>query len=376
MVYSCIKENYSLLLKEENDNYGSKKEKKFTLQMDKILKRLFTLKNKVPIIDFLNSAYNDNIRYNAKLYYEDKEINNFHKKSSRYISFYADMYIRVVDQEKVYEYEIEFQTVYENNMAIRMFRYGFERAVKIADYKNIKEGRVKIKIPEPYLIVIEEDSDIPDKISLEIEIPKQNTVTYNCKLLKYFNYNIDKLLKENMYLLLPLQIFRLRKKMYGISNSDLIFEKKKSKMISVYDELKIIIEDTLKAIDLSYNKGKITLVDYDEMTSAMENINSYFLSMYGKYTDFDEEVKEMVKSFYDPKVEERGIKKGIERGLKEGVEKGIQKGIEKGRIDEKLETATEMIKDGEPIEKIKKYTKLDENKILELIKQIGSKKIQ
>lgn len=35
-----------------------------------------------------------------------------------------------------------------------------------------------------------------------------------------------------------------------------------------------------------------------------------------------------------------------------------------------------MIKDGEPIEKIKKYTKLDENKILELMKQIGNEKIQ
>jgi hypothetical protein len=33
-----------------------------------------------------------------------------------------------------------------------------------------------------------------------------------------------------------------------------------------------------------------------------------------------------------------------------------------------------MIKEGESIEKIKKYTKLDENKILELIKQIGSEK--
>ncbi|WP_241428122.1 hypothetical protein [Clostridium sp. DJ247] len=64
----------------------------------------------------------------------------------------------------------------------------------------------------------------------------------------------------------------------------------------------------------------------------------------------------MVKSFYDPKVEERGI--------------------QKGKIKEKIETATEMIKDGEPIEKIKKYTKLDENMILELIKQIGSEKIQ
>lgn len=60
----------------------------------------------------------------------------------------------------------------------------------------------------------------------------------------------------------------------------------------------------------------------------------------------------MVKSFYDPKVEERGIEKG------------------------KLETAAEMIKDGEPIEKIKKYTKLDQNKILGLIKQIGSEKVQ
>jgi predicted transposase/invertase (TIGR01784 family) len=68
----------------------------------------------------------------------------------------------------------------------------------------------------------------------------------------------------------------------------------------------------------------------------------------------------MVKSFYDPKVEERGI----------------QKGIEEGKVQEKIETATEMIKEGESIEKIKKYTKLDENKILELIKQIGTGNVQ
>ncbi|KZL88475.1 hypothetical protein [Clostridium magnum] len=163
---------------------------------------------------------------------------------------------------------------------------------------------------------------IPDNIYLEIGIPKQNTVTYTCKVLKYYTYNIDTLQKENMYLLLPLQIFKLRKKMYQISSSSLPIEKKKSKMIAVYNQLKIIIEDTLKAIDLSYNDNKITLEDYDEMTSAIENINSYFLGMYGKYTDFDEEVKETVKSFYDPKVEERGIQKGIQKGKMEGKIEG------------------------------------------------------
>ncbi|MBV7273741.1 hypothetical protein JMF89_09735 [Clostridiaceae bacterium UIB06] len=45
-------------------------------------------------------------------------------------------------------------------------------------------------------------------------------------------------------------------------------------------------------------------------------------------------------------------------------------------MEEKIETASEMIKEGEPLEKIKKYTKLDENKILELIKKIGNEKVQ
>ena len=71
--------------------------------------------------------------FNILLAHADKEINNFDRKMSRYISFYADMYIKVIDGEKIYEYEIEFQTAYENSMVIRMFRYGFERAVKLAD---------------------------------------------------------------------------------------------------------------------------------------------------------------------------------------------------------------------------------------------------
>ena len=45
-------------------------------------------------------------------------------------------------------------------------------------------------------------------------------------------------------------------------------------------------------------------------------------------------------------------------------EEGIQEGIEKGKI----EMALEMLKDGEPIEKIIKYSKLSEKEIFDLIK--------
>ncbi|MBV7273749.1 hypothetical protein JMF89_09690 [Clostridiaceae bacterium UIB06] len=49
MVYSCVKEEDPItLIKEEKQSYGSKKRKKH-IQMDKILKRIFTLKNSKPI---------------------------------------------------------------------------------------------------------------------------------------------------------------------------------------------------------------------------------------------------------------------------------------------------------------------------------------
>lgn len=54
------------------------------------------------------------------------------------------------------------------------------------------------------------------------------------------------------------------------------------------------------------------------MTTVIENINAYFINMYGKYSNFEIEVQEMVKSFYDPRIEEKGIEKGMEKGKIEG----------------------------------------------------------
>lgn len=38
----------------------------------------------------------------------------------------------------------------------------------------------------------------------------------------------------------------------------------------------------------------------------------------------------MVKSFYDPKVEEKGMQKGIEKGIEKGVEQLVLKQYKKG----------------------------------------------
>ena len=335
------------LLKEDETTY------KNYLQMDKIMKKLFSIKNPRPIIDFLNSIYGDDISYNAEIKHSDKEIINKQYNTTKLISFYADMYITVIDNSKVYEYAIEFQTMFEKEIAIRIFRYSFERAVKIADYSKAKEI-IKLKMPEPYIVILEEEPGLGDKIILEIEFGKKEKFSYDVKVLKYWNYDLERLYKENMYLLYPLQIFKLRKKMNKIYNYQKSEILKKQEMFILYDELKILIEKTLNAIDKAYEDDKIEITDYNEMNIVLENLNSYFLNMYGKYGDFEGEMNDMVKTFYDPRVEERGKIKGRLEG----------------KLEEKKLVARNMLLEGESNEKIKRYTELSDEEIASVRKLI------
>jgi hypothetical protein len=51
-----------LVIKEDEAKYKSR------IQLDEIMKKLFYIHNKRPIIDFLNSLYGDNIDYDACIF--------------------------------------------------------------------------------------------------------------------------------------------------------------------------------------------------------------------------------------------------------------------------------------------------------------------
>ena len=55
----------------------------------------------------------------------------------------------------------------------------------------------------------------------------------------------------------------------------------------------------------------------------------------------------------------------------EGIKEGLKKGIEEGEAKKSRETALEMLKDGEPLTKIMKYSKLAKEAILLLAKENG-----
>ena len=102
-MYYLRRGNVITLVREDDSNYESdtsKNSSKTSLNMDSIMKRLFTLKNKKPIIDFLNSIYGDDIGYEAEVNYPNVE--NLNRNiNNGILSFRADLYIEVTYNDRL-----------------------------------------------------------------------------------------------------------------------------------------------------------------------------------------------------------------------------------------------------------------------------------
>ena len=66
-----------------------------------------------------------------------------------------------------------------------------------------------------------------------------------------------------------------------------------------------------------------------------------------------------------------GLAEGEAKGRADGLAEGLAEGEAKGEAKKSRETALEMLKDGEPLTKIMKYSKLAKEDILLLAKENG-----
>ncbi|MGQ9824746.1 MAG: DUF4351 domain-containing protein [Desulfotomaculales bacterium] len=291
------------------------------IKMDELIKRLFHLSKK-PLLNVLNALYDDNLAETAQVSYGSTEfIRDDLVKST------ADMFIEVSSDKTTYRYHIEFQTTYDKNIIIRMFRYGFEKAKELLDLSDLTKP-LEMEFPDPRVIFIEENEKIPDVLQLRIKIPNQEALLYQVPAFKYWLYNARQLYAQKMYLLLPLQVFKIRK-----------YLKSKGKMDEeIYQNLLETAEEVVKTITLALAEEKITPEDAGEMHAIMINVMEYLYSKYGDYNRIEQEVKNMIKTFYDPGLVEKGRQEGRQEGSRLILLKQIKKrfGTVSRDIEEKI----------------------------------------
>lgn len=325
-----------------------------SINLDEIIKSLFSVSKK-PLIHLINGLFNEN--YNP----DNVEINpingefpkeNFDCENDMFnLSIIrGDFCIDIVDKSNnsKYKYHVEFQTQNDTTMIIRMFEYGFNHAKQ---QSNNEEEYDTIYFPRQHVIFVEENREIKDVLKLKIVFQDGQIVKYTVPVTKYWEYNSQDLVDRDMYVLIPLQIFKLRKSLESIKGSKKTTDSEKSVLMN---------EKSREAVQLAYEvsylassllkKNVIIGLDLDKMLSAVENLIAYLNRNYLNNSEIEMEVRTMTKSLYDPIVEKQGI--------------------EKGKKEQSIEIAKEMLMDGEIIEKIVKYTKLSVDVIENLKKEV------
>jgi DNA-binding ferritin-like protein len=163
-----------------------------------------------------------------------------------------------------------------------------------------------------------------------------------------------------MYLLFPLKVFQVRKKITKVKGMKEDNPKYSVLIKEIRDDILKVIKEILEHIELIYSEQKIDSSEYNEFGVVISNLTMYLFQEVDRLEDIEEEVNIMVKTFYDPKVEERGRKLGEEKGEKTGILKTKREDVlelldDIGTISEDIKA---LVQKEEDLDKLKKWLKL------------------
>ncbi|MGL5676446.1 MAG: hypothetical protein ACRDDX_08525 [Cellulosilyticaceae bacterium] len=178
------------------------------VKLDEVLKFLFSTSNQV-LVKLLNGIFEEDFEIGEV---ELAVSNNEFVEDGLGIlrgDIFFDLLSR--DVNKV-SYHIEFQTKNDNTMVIRMFEYGFKKGKEQSRLEKESLSDIRtIYFPKQKVIFFEENKSINDSLVLKIIFPDQQEVTYTVDVMKYWEYTGEELREKQMYPLMPLQLFSLRK---------------------------------------------------------------------------------------------------------------------------------------------------------------------
>lgn len=277
---STFEEKFDCLQdKEESNNVSNRSEG----NISKILERIFALSNYILIINFINSIYNDALSLNTEIRCIKNTESVTQNGSNNYIRIFAQ------DEYRKFEYKIRIQSVDEDNLAMLMSKKDLTNnkdyniinfSKKKKEYENCNSNDNDTK--ESYdkcLIVLSSNVEVPDEYEFKSDFNGQN-IEHKVKIIKGWKYGFKQLFEKNMYLLFPLKVIDLRKRLLDIN-----FESSPKDLIN--DEILLFFKEMnrylkrIKDIDLITDKdiNEINLVAIDLLNSLIKEENSILMDM-------------------------------------------------------------------------------------------------
>ncbi|GHV91139.1 hypothetical protein AGMMS50268_16420 [Spirochaetia bacterium] len=299
------------------------KKRRKTNIFDRLFKQLMHLSRKA-VIRFINGLFGVNHPLNSSVSYPNTE----------YVTpdlrrFISDITILIGGCK----YQIEAQINNDLNMAIRVFRYGFEESLRS---KTEKDGEITLSFPQVRVIYWETTRKTQDVLTLNLKFPDGKIHKYQVKTFKFLDYSIAELEQRKMSILLPFYVLKLRKQVKAAKTG-----KRRQELAK---EMEILIDQLVHAAKRSANTG---VLDNDDSADVIKQMNHLLHEIYQDYNEF-KEVSEMAQ-----KQELRWSEQIKLKARRQERRKNQQE-----YYQNQLASARNMKADGLPVDKIITYTGL------------------
>lgn len=275
---------------------------KYEEKINRIIEKIFLLDNKIPLIDFINSIYKDDLCTNTeiKLIRNSDTVNkNYKFKILRDVSY--EFKILAEDGYRKFEYEIQFQTNDSHNIAFTVVRNDLSiNCNKIVNFnKKRREHQCSIENGEkkrlqdynkPWLIMLNSDIQVPDVYKFKSDNNKD--LDYEFNIFKSWKYDFKRLFQDNMYLLFPMKVFDLKKRLSNINEDTSGKDIVKDEILRFFREMNIYL-GKLKESDLITEKdvNEFNLIAIDLLNDFIKEKNNIFIDI---KKDIEDKLKNIV----------------------------------------------------------------------------------
>ena len=303
---------------------------------DRIFKRIFTLSN-LAIINLINGLFGMNHSPDSEITYFNKEFVT-RKLEKRF----ADLFLQI----NRITYHLEAQMTKAENIVIRVFEYSFFHAMEN------RESEAVLKFPEPIVIYLDVDTDVPKESKMLLDFGTQGSFEYTAQNFVYQEHEIRELNQKKMVILIPFQLLKIKKIL-----------KKEQTSENLQALQKLILHDIIGSINANVEVGNITEEDGAELKELTHELYQHISQHYEELGG--QEMKQLLEGAMELPLDKYRIQ--IDE-LKEELEETRRKAeTDKERVEEARRKAEA---DKERVEEARRKAEADkeraeaENKLL------------
>lgn len=257
------------------------------------------------IIPVINETFHENYSPDAEILINHNEI-FLHQQNGEETKQITDssFILKHNKEDKGKGYHLECQSSPDGSMAIRMYEYDSQIALRHGTFQNHK---LTVEFPHSAVLYLRHNKNTPDNMEINIQTPG-GSISYMVPIIKIQTYHINTILEKNLLMFIPFYIFCYEKRFKRINES-------RKELHMLQQEYFTIIEH----LNALCSKG---LIDEYTKTTIIEMSTKVLDHISKKY----ERVRKGVKAIMGGKVLDYPAKTIYQAEKKDGEKQGLKQG--------------------------------------------------